>query len=135
MTAENTPPCRGVDVDSNEPKLERRKEASSSRSASKFLLKLYVAGADSRAQAAIANLRRICEAELPDQYELEIIDVLEQPEQAEEARILATPTLIKQLPPPLRRVIGDLSNKDKLLLGLEIRQSSISSANTKPSVR
>ena len=70
---------------------------------------------------AIANLRRICEEDLNGQYALEIIDVLEQPEVAETDRILATPTLIKQLPPPLRRVIGDLSDKDKVLLGLEVR--------------
>ena len=66
-------------------------------------------------------MRRICEEELKGEYELEIIDVLEQPEAAETDRILATPTLIKQLPPPLRRVIGDLSDRDKVLLGLEVR--------------
>jgi circadian clock protein KaiB len=70
---------------------------------------------------AIANLRRICEQDLRGQYDLEIIDVLEHPEVAEREKILATPTLIKQLPPPLRRVIGDLSDKDKVLLGLEVR--------------
>ena len=73
-----------------------------------------------RAQNAIANLRRICDEQLRGEYELEIIDVLEHPELAESDKILATPTLIKQLPPPLRRVIGDLSDKDKVLLGLEV---------------
>ena len=87
---------------------------------SHFLLKLYVAGQTPRAEAAIANLRRICEHELDGRYELEIIDVLDHPELAEDARILATPTLIKQLPPPLRRVIGDLSDTEKVLLGLEL---------------
>lgn len=86
----------------------------------KFLLRLYVTGTSSRAQQAISNLERICEQELQGKYELEIIDVLEHPEKAEDARILATPTLIKRLPPPLRRVIGDLSDKDKVLLGLEV---------------
>jgi circadian clock protein KaiB len=66
-------------------------------------------------------LRRICEQELHGQYELEIIDVLKNPQLAEDEKILATPTLIKQLPPPLRRVIGDLSDKEKVLLGLEVR--------------
>lgn len=121
-------------MDRNEPTREQTEGADSAPRPSKFHLKLFVAGGDSRAQAAIANLRRICDEELPDQYELEIIDVLEQPDQAEEAKILATPTLIKQLPPPLRRVIGDLSNKDKLLLGLEIRPS-ISSVDPNTSVR
>jgi circadian clock protein KaiB len=88
---------------------------------STFLLKLYVTGSSPRAQDAIANLKRICDEELHGVYELEIIDVLEQPELAEQDRVLATPTLIKQLPPPLRRVIGDLSDKEKVLLGLEVR--------------
>lgn len=87
----------------------------------KYLLKLYVTGKTSRAERAIANLRRICEEELSAEYELEIIDVLEHPQLAEDERILATPTLIKRLPPPLRRVIGDLSDKEKVLLGLELR--------------
>ena len=77
-------------------------------------------GASSRTGTAIANLQRICEQELGGQYDLEIIDVLEFPDLAEEAKILATPTLIKSLPPPLRRVIGDLSDTEKVLLGLEV---------------
>jgi circadian clock protein KaiB len=84
-------------------------------------LKLYVTGETPRANLAIANLRRICEQELHGDYELQIIDVLEHPQLAEDERILATPTLIKQLPPPLRRVIGDLSDSEKVLLGLELR--------------
>lgn len=87
---------------------------------SRYLLKLYVAGESVRSSAAIANLRRICEHDLQGRYELEIIDVFESPDQAEDARILATPTLVKALPPPLRRVIGDLSDKEKVLLGLEL---------------
>jgi len=87
-----------------------------------FILKLYVTGATPRAETAIANLRRICEQELGGQYQLEIIDVLEHPQAAEDDKILATPTLIKQLPPPLRKVIGDLSDKEKVLLGLELQQ-------------
>ena len=72
----------------------------------------------------MANLRRICEQELRGRYELQVIDVLEQPQLAEDEKVLATPTLIKQLPPPLRRVIGDLSDKDKVLLGLEVRPAA-----------
>ena len=89
-----------------------------------YVLRLYVTGTSPRAQVAIANLRRICEQDLRGQYELEIVDVLEHPEIAESEKILATPTLIKQLPPPLRRVIGDLSDKEKVLLGLEVRPDS-----------
>jgi circadian clock protein KaiB len=88
----------------------------------KFVLKLYVAGSSPRAALAIANLQRICEEDLHGAYTLEIIDVHEKPEVAESDRILATPTLIKQLPPPLRRVIGDLSDREKVLLGLEVQK-------------
>jgi circadian clock protein KaiB len=88
---------------------------------SQYFLKLYVTGSSSRASVAIANLKRICDEELGGQYELQIIDVLKDPQLAEDEKILATPTLIKQLPPPLRRVIGDLSDKDKVLLGLELQ--------------
>lgn len=85
------------------------------------MLKLYVTGASVRTSTAIANLKRLCEQELAGQYDLEIIDVLEFPHLAEDEKILATPTLIKSLPPPLRRVIGDLSDKEKVLLGLEVQ--------------
>jgi circadian clock protein KaiB len=87
---------------------------------SKYILTLYVTGTSPRTRVAIDNLNRICKQELDGRYELEIVDVLEHPQRAEDERILATPTLIKQLPPPLRRVIGDLSDKNKVLLGLEV---------------
>lgn len=86
-----------------------------------YLLKLYVLGRTSKSERAISNLREICEQQLGGAYELQIIDVRENPQVAEDEKILATPTLIKQLPPPLRRVIGDLSDKDKVLLGLEVQ--------------
>jgi len=94
------------------------------------VLKLYVAGSTTRAKSAIDNLRRICETELQGRYDLQVIDVLENPELAEDDKILATPTLIKQLPPPLRRVIGDLSDSEKVLLGLELRQTINPEPNT-----
>lgn len=86
----------------------------------KYLLRLYVTGNSIRSQRAIANLFRICHEELSDQYKIEIVDVLEEPERAEKEKVLVTPTLIKQLPPPLQRIIGDLSNTDKVLLGLDL---------------
>ncbi len=91
---------------------------------SKYLLRLFVTGASSRTETAINNLRKICESELEGRYDLEIIDVLEFPELAEDERILATPTLIKSLPLPLRRVIGDLSDTEKVLLGLQLEHPS-----------
>ena len=86
----------------------------------KYLLKLYITGNTSKSQRAIANLLRICREELADQYQVEIIDVLEQPHRAEKEKILVTPTLIKQLPPPLQCTIGDMSNTNNVLLGLDL---------------
>lgn len=89
----------------------------------KYLLKLYVTGRTERSERAIANLRRICDEQLSGAYEVRVIDVLENPQLAEDERILATPTLVKELPPPIRRLIGDLSDTDRVLLGLDIRAS------------
>jgi circadian clock protein KaiB len=86
-----------------------------------YVLRLFVAGSTARARQALDNLQRICDHELQGRYRVEVVDVLERPDLAEEDRILATPTLIKRLPPPLRRVIGDLSDTEKVLLGLELR--------------
>lgn len=90
----------------------------------KYLLKLYITGQTPRSEAAIANLRKICETELNGVYEMVIIDILERPQLAEDEKILATPTLIKELPPPLRRIIGDLSDTEKVLLGLDLRPAA-----------
>ena len=86
-----------------------------------YLLKLYVTGRTPRSQRAIDNLRRICEDELSGHYEMQVIDVLERPQLAEDEKILATPTLVKELPPPIRRIIGDLSDSEKVLLGLDLQ--------------
>lgn len=86
----------------------------------KFTLKLYVTGQTSRSERAIDNLRRICELDLKGRYHMVVIDVLDHPELAEDEKILATPTLVKHLPPPLRRIIGDLSNVEKVLIGLDL---------------
>ena len=86
----------------------------------KYVLKLYITGMTPRAERAIANLRRICDVDLGGKYELVVIDVLEQPQLAEDGKILATPTLIKVLPPPLRRIIGDMSDTERVLLGLDL---------------
>lgn len=84
------------------------------------ILKLYVTGNTPRSEQAIRNIRQICDAELNEDYRLYIIDVLERPQLAEDEKIIATPTLIKELPPPLRRVIGDLNNREKVLIGLDL---------------
>ena len=87
----------------------------------KYILKLYVTGKTANSQKAIDNLKSILsEPSLEGKYELEIIDILEHPQLAEEERIIATPVLIKKVPLPLRKIIGDLSDKEKVLLGLDL---------------
>ena len=83
-----------------------------------YILRLYVAGSTPRSLQAISNLKRFCEENLPDEYQLEIIDIYKNPEAVREEDIIAAPTLIKKLPAPLRRFVGDLSNKEKLLVGM-----------------
>lgn len=89
-----------------------------------YILKLYITGRTSKSERAIANLQSLCENELKGHYTLRVVDVLENPQLAEDEKIIATPTLIKVLPPPLRRVIGDLSNTEKVLLGLDLNLMS-----------
>jgi circadian clock protein KaiB len=83
-----------------------------------YMLKLFVAGSSNGAGRAIVNLKRLCEEDLFGRYQLVVIDVLRQPEIAEQEKVLATPTLIKSAPPPLSRIIGDLSNRQNLLAGM-----------------
>ncbi len=92
--------------------------------AMKYMIKLYVTGQTARSQRAIANLRRICEEELSGRYELVVIDILERPQLAEDEKILATPTVVKELPHPIRRIIGDLSDSERGCLGLDLRPYS-----------
>lgn len=87
----------------------------------KWLLKLYVAGNTPKSVAAIANLKRYCELHLADRYELEVIDLLLHPQLAAGDQILAIPTLVRKVPVPVRKIIGDLSNEEKVLVGLDIK--------------
>jgi circadian clock protein KaiB len=86
----------------------------------KYILRLYVTGSTGRSLRAVYNLKKICEEHLPDDYELEVIDIYKDPEAAREAQIVAAPTLVKKLPQPIRRFVGDLSNTQKILIGLDI---------------
>jgi circadian clock protein KaiB len=90
------------------------------RLADRYVLKLFVTGTTSRSQRAIENMRRICEERLHGQYDLEIIDVYDNPDVTRELQVIATPTLVKILPEPLRRIIGDLSDREKVLAGLNL---------------
>jgi circadian clock protein KaiB len=86
----------------------------------KYVLRLYVTGMTPKSINAIQNIRKICEENLKGRYELEVIDIYQQPEYAKKEDILAAPTLIKKLPLPLRKFIGDMSNKEKILVGLDL---------------
>ena len=87
----------------------------------RWRLRLYVAGQSSKSLTAFANLKKICEEHLKGQYSIEVIDLLENPQLAQGDQILAVPTLIRKLPEPMKRIIGDLSNTDKVLVGLDIK--------------
>ncbi len=87
----------------------------------RYVLRLYISGMTPAATRAITNLKQICEEYLAGRYHLEIVDIYQQPVLAKDEQILAAPTLIKKLPEPLRRIIGDMSNKERVLLGLDLR--------------
>jgi circadian clock protein KaiB len=86
----------------------------------KYVLRLYVTGMTPKSINAIQNIRRICEENLKGRYELEVIDIYQQPEYAKKEEIIAAPTLIKKLPLPLRKFIGDMSDKEKIIVGLNL---------------
>ena len=86
-----------------------------------YVLRLYVTGATSASTRAIANLKKVCEERLQGRYQLEVIDIFQQPELAQREQIIAAPTLIRLLPPPLRRFIGDMSSLDRVLVGFDVR--------------
>ena len=96
-------------------------EATSARHPQPYVLRLYITGATPRSTRAIQNVRWICEQYLPGRYDLEVIDVYQQPALAQEEQIIAAPTLIKKLPLPLRKIIGDMSIEGRVLLGLDLR--------------
>lgn len=87
-----------------------------------YLLRLYVTGMTPKSIRAIVNIRKICEEHLQGRYTLEVVDLYQQPQLAQGEQIIAAPTLIKELPQPLRRIIGDLSNTERVLVGLDLRR-------------
>ena len=101
----------------------KTKKSSSSSKAPKaeFQLRLYVAGQTAKSSAALANLRRICETHLAGRYEIEVVDLLVNPKLAAGDQILAVPTLVRHLPEPIKKIIGDLSNEDRVLVGLDVQ--------------
>ena len=90
----------------------------------KYVLRLYVAGTRSASLRAVANIKRICERHLPGRYRLDVVDLYEQPARAREDDVVAAPTLVRTEPGPTHRIVGDLSDEDRVLAGLGIREAS-----------
>jgi circadian clock protein KaiB len=90
-----------------------------------YILRLYVAGQTKKSLAAFANLKKICEEHLKGKYMIEVIDLLEHPQLAKGDQILAIPTLVRRLPTPIKKIIGDLSNTERVLVGLDLRPAKL----------
>ena len=103
------------------PEPDRSFENESGLSGPRWDLRLYVAGQTPRCITAVANLTRICEEHLEGKYSIEVVDLLANPQLAEGDQILAIPTLVRKLPSPIRKIIGDLSNTERVLVGLDLR--------------
>ena len=99
-------------------------KASEAPAAERYLLRLYVTGMTSRSARAVKNLQAICDEYLEGRYDLEVIDIYQQPVLTKGEQIIAAPTLIKKLPLPMRRIIGDMSNRERVLLGLDLMAAS-----------
>ena len=115
-----TIPPRPAPPGAKAPKLPKAPKAASGH----YVLRLYVAGLMPKSTLAIANMKKICEEHLHGQYELEVIDLYQQPQLAQGDQIVAVPALIKKLPSPLRRIIGDMSDTERVLVGLDLRRKA-----------
>ncbi len=110
------------------PKRRSLARAKARRVTVEWELRLYIAGETSRSMAAFANLQRLCEEHLKGRYRIEVIDLLRNPQLARGDQILAIPTLVRKLPTPIKKIIGDLSNEERVLVGLDLRPLSRRSA-------
>jgi circadian clock protein KaiB len=108
-------------VEQTESSLEAFEQAILDTTDSRYVLRLYVTGTTSKSIHAIANLQKICQEHLQGQYDLEVIDLYQQPTLAAGDQIIAAPTLVKELPAPLRKIIGDMSDTERVLVGLDLR--------------
>jgi circadian clock protein KaiB len=110
--------------DSNGRDASREADESSSATAEQWELRLYTAGQTPKSILAFNNLKRICEEHMPGRYQIEIVDLMRNPRLAKEDQIVAIPTLVRKLPQPLRKIIGDLSDTERTLVGLQLRSRS-----------
>jgi circadian clock protein KaiB len=109
-----------VKIKDDKPKTSRRKKRPAKARSDKWILRLYIAGQTPNAVTAFNNLKLICEEQLKGKYHIEVIDLLKHPQLARDNQILAVPTLVRKLPLPVRNIIGDLSNTERVLVGLDL---------------
>jgi circadian clock protein KaiB len=100
---------------------EEFEKAAAKQDRAKYVLRLYVTGMTPKSTQAITNVQKLCEEHLAGRYELKVIDIYQQPKLAKGEQIIAAPTLIKKLPPPLRRLIGDMSDTERFLVGIDLK--------------
>lgn len=120
MGAKKTTRGKGKSKPSDDTAAFERLLKGASRAQRRYVLKLFITGSSPRSVRAIANIRSMCEEYLPGRYDLEVVDIYQQPTEAKGEQIIAAPTLIRKLPKPARRLVGDLSNRDKVLVGLDL---------------
>ena len=104
--------------------MTKKANGGSKQPAAEWELRLYVAGQSKRSLAAIANLKRLCDEHLPGKYRIEVVDLVKNPQLAAGDQILAIPTLVRKLPEPIKKIIGDLSNVERALVGLDLKPST-----------
>jgi circadian clock protein KaiB len=102
----------------------------STRKGDRYVLKLYVTGSSLRSAQAIANIKTLCEQRLAGRYDLEVVDIYQQPDEAQGDQIIAAPTLVKQLPKPVRRLVGDLGDQEKVIVGLNLQLEAAHAGTT-----
>jgi circadian clock protein KaiB len=118
-----------MDIKRGKTSIEEFEKAAAKQDRVKYVLRLYVTGMTPKSTLAIANVQKICEKHLAGRYELEVIDIYQQPKLAKGEQIIATPTLIKKLPLPLRRLIGDMSDTERFLVGIDLKPKESIRAN------
>lgn len=111
----------GSGVNGRVARTTKATKAKPTKASKEYLLRLYVAGQTPKSMQAFANLKRICEEHLAGRYQIEVIDLLVNPALARGDQILALPAVVRQLPPPVKKIIGDFSNAERLLVGLDLR--------------
>ncbi len=111
---------------SNKPTAtEAMEKAVVERDNARYVLKLYITGMTPRSQQALRTIEKVCRERLGDRFELQVVDIYQQPTLAKDDQIIAVPTLVKKLPEPLRKLIGDLSQEDKIVLGLDLKPKPV----------